>query len=101
MVASPGFLKDQINLRLAENQFAAEWVESLAPADDEALPSRTLTFDAAMNDKVSAGDQVRVSFETGANALSREFEEIRIYRALYTALADIIIADVTTMPLSA
>jgi ABC-type multidrug transport system permease subunit len=98
---SPGFLKDQIDLRLAANQFEAEWVDSLEPTEEGALPTRTLTFDANMSDKVLAEEQVKASFETGANALTREFEEIRINRALYTALADIVIADATTGPLSA
>jgi ABC-type multidrug transport system permease subunit len=98
---SPGFLKDQIDLRLATNQFEAEWVDFLEPTEEGALPTRTLTFDANMSDKVVAEEQVKASFETGANALTREFEEIRINRALYTALADIVIADATTGPLSA
>lgn len=97
---SPGFLKNQIDLRLAANQFAAEWVESPGPTGEE-MPTRTLTFDAAMSEKAVAGDQVQVSFETSANALTREFEEIRINRALYTVLADIVIADATTGPLGA
>jgi len=98
---SPGFLKDQVDLRLAANQFAPEWVDSLEPTDEGELPTRTLTFEAGMSDKVLADEQVMVSFETGANALTREFEEIRINRALYTVLADIVIADATTGPLSA
>jgi len=98
---SPGFLKDQVDVRLAANQFAPEWVDSLEPTDEGELPTRTLTFDAAMSEKILAGDQVKASFETGANALTREFEEIRINRALYTVLADIVIADATTGPLSA
>lgn len=98
---SPGFLKDQIDLRLADNQFAATWVESLEPAAEEAAPIRTLTFDANMSDAVMAGEPVRASYDTGANALTREFEEIRIQRALYTALADIAIADATSGTLSA
>jgi ABC-2 type transport system permease protein len=98
---SPGFLKDQIDLRLAANQFEAEWVESLEPTADGEAPTRTLTFDAGMSEKVLAGEQVQASFETSANALTREFEEIRINRALYTVLADIVIADATVGPLSA
>ncbi len=98
---SPGFLKDQIDLRLAANQFEAEWVELLEPANEGEEPTRTLTFDAGMSEKVLAGEQVQASFETSANALTREFEEIRINRALYTVLADIVIADATTGPLSA
>jgi ABC-2 type transport system permease protein len=93
---SPGFLKDQIDLRLTENQFAAEWVESLGAETGGVAPIRTLTFDASMSDTVIAGEQVRASYDTSANALTREFEEIRIQRALYTALADIAIADATS-----
>ena len=54
-----------------------------------------------MSDKVLAEEQVTASFETKANALTRQFEEIRIQRALYTALADIVIADATAGPISA
>lgn len=97
---SPGFLKQQIDLRLAANQFATEWLESREPTAAAEAPSRTLTFEANMSDKVLAGEQVRASFETSANALMRESEEIRMKRALYTALADIVIADATTGPLS-
>lgn len=98
---SPGFLKDQVDLRLAANQFETEWVESLEAADAEAAPTRTLTFDAGMSDKVQAEEPVQARFETSANALTREFEEIRINRALYTVLADIVVAEATTGPLGA
>jgi len=98
---SPGFLKDQIDLRLSANQFEAEWVDALEVSTEEEAPTRTLTFDAGMSEKVLAAEQVQASFETSANALTREFEEIRINRALYTVLADIVIADATTGPLSA
>ena len=97
---SPGFLKNQIDLRLAANQFEAEWVASLEPTVEGEAPTRTLSFDASMSDKVLAGEQVQASYETSANALTREFEEIRIYRALYTVLADIVVAEATTGPLS-
>jgi len=92
---SPGFLREQIDLRLSDNDFAAEWVESLDPLATDGAPSRTLTFGAHMSEKVLADESVGVSYDTRANSLSREFEEIRINRALYTALADIVIADAT------
>jgi len=98
---SPGFLKEQIDLRLSASDFDAEWVEAIVPEDDGTTPSRTLTFDADLTDKVLAVQQVKVSYDTKANALTREFEEIRINRALHTALADIIIADATEGPLDA
>lgn len=98
---SPGFLKDQIDLRLSTNQFEAEWVEAIDSTVEGDVPTRILSFDANMSDKVLAGEQVQASYETSANSLTREFEEIRMKRALYTALADIVIADATTGPLSA
>ncbi len=98
---SPGFLKEQIDLRLAGNDFDAVWVESPTPAAEGATPSRTLVFAAALSDKVLANEQVQITYDTRANALSRQFEEIRINRALYTALADVVIADATAGPLSA
>ncbi len=98
---SPGFLQAQIDLRLADNDFAAEWVETLEIRDGEEAPVRSLTFDSGLSDKVLAEEQVEARYETKANALTRQFEEIRIQRALYTALADIVIADATTGPLSA
>ncbi len=98
---SPGFLQEQIDLRLADNDFSPEWVETLEITSAEEAPRRTLTFDGNLSDKVLAEDQVKASFETKANALTRQFEEIRIQRALYTVLADIVIADATTGPLSA
>lgn len=98
---SPGMLRDQINLRLTANDFDATWVASLDSTDKAEAPTRTLSFDAGLSDKVLAGEQVQASYETRANALTREFEEIRIQRALYTVLADIVIADATTGPLSA
>lgn len=98
---SPGFLREQIDLRLAANDFDADWVESLDPVPDGNLPSRTLTFDAGLSERVLADEQVQVSYDTRANALSREFEEIRINRSLYTALADIVVADAAPGPLNA
>ena len=91
---APGFLKDQINLRLQDNDFAPEWVEALSNVDGEDAPLRTLTIGAYLSEKVRAGEQVSISFESSASALSRDFEIIRIQRSLYTALADIIVADV-------
>ncbi len=100
---APGFLKDQIDLRLRDNDFVAEWVEELVPpTDDEEAPRRTLTIGPGLSQQVSDGQQVSVSFDTKASALSREFEVLRIQRSLYTALADILVADVgSEAPLTA
>ena len=89
----PGFLREQIDLRLRDNDFAASWVAGRDEFDSEAPPERTLTISPGMTDAVLANEQVQLTFETDANALSRQFEEIRVQRAIYTALADTIVAE--------
>ncbi|MFQ5609778.1 MAG: ABC transporter permease [Woeseiaceae bacterium] len=93
---NPGFLRDQVDLRLSENDFEANWIESLELLEGEAARTSTLTIDANMTDVVLADEQVAMAFDTSANALTREFEEIRIQRALYTTLADIVAADMNS-----
>jgi ABC-type multidrug transport system permease subunit len=96
----PGFLKEQIDLRLEANDFAPTWVEALQSSETAAAPVRTLTFAADMSDRLLAEEPVTAIYDTKADALGREFEEIRIQRSLYTVLADIIVADATAGPLS-
>jgi len=91
---APGFLKEQIDLRLQDNDFVAEWVEVLKIVEGEEAPRRTLTIAPNFSELVSAGKQVTVEFETKASSMTREFETIRIQRSLYTALADIVVADI-------
>ena len=91
---NPGFLQEQIDLRLSDNDFDATWVDAIEVAEGEEAPRRTLTITSNMTDTVLANEQVTLSFDTKANALTRDFEEIRIQRAIYTALADIIVAGI-------
>jgi ABC-type multidrug transport system permease subunit len=99
---SPGFLQDQIDLRLRENDFVPEWRTQLIPDADGLLPSRVLTFADNLSDKVMAAEQVAASYETSASSLSRELEEIHLQRGLYTVLADVVAADnKSEAPLSA
>lgn len=90
---APGFLKDQIDLRLRDNEFAPEWREQLGTAEEDEQPQRVLTLSDDFSMQVVAGEQVDASYETEASALLRNFETIRIQRSLYTALADIVTAD--------
>ncbi|TFG41571.1 MAG: ABC transporter permease, partial [Chromatiales bacterium] len=91
---SPGFLQEQIDVRLRDNDFAPEWVEELLVAEGVAAPPRTLTLSPNLTDKIVVKEQVTAVFETKASALTREFELIRVRRGMYTALADIIVANV-------
>jgi ABC-type multidrug transport system permease subunit len=89
----PGFLKAQLDLRLQDNDFAPTWVEQLVVEDGAEAPRRTLQIGADLSNKVLEGEVVSISFDTKANALSRDFEIIRVQRSLYTALADIAVAS--------
>lgn len=91
---SPGFLRDQLTRQLEANDFAPNWVETLEVVEQEEPPRRVLTIGANLTDEVLAGNEVALSYETRSSALSREFEEIRIQRTVYTTLADVVAAEV-------
>lgn len=93
VAANPGFLKDQVDRRLRDNDFAPLWIDAAAEVDDAEAPGRTLTIEAGLSEKVLAEEEVSLTFDTAANALTRQFEEIRIQRSLFTVLADIVVAD--------
>jgi ABC-type multidrug transport system permease subunit len=90
---APGYLKQQLDLRLRDNDFAPVWVATASIGEDETLPRRTLTIGADLSDNVSAGRTVTVRFDTRSSSLSRDFEIIRVQRSIYTALADIVVAE--------
>jgi len=90
---SPGFLQEQVDLRLRDNDFAPEWVDDLIVEEGQEPPWRTLTLSPGLTDQVMAGEQVTAVFETKVSALARDFELIRVQRGVYTALADIVVAD--------
>ena len=99
---TPGFLKDQIDLRLRDNEFAPDWREQLVVDEDGDKPQRVLTLSDDFSAKIIAGEEVDAGYDTEASALLRDFEAIRIQRSLYTALADIVTADAqSAAPLNA
>ncbi len=88
----PGFLQEQINLRLMENDFVPEWRTEVVADADGNLPERVLTFGSNPSDQVLAGEPVVASYETTASSISRDYEVIRMQRGLYTVLADVVVA---------
>lgn len=88
--ASPGFMQQQIDLRLQENNFKPEWRESINESVDDA-PDRTLTFSADLSEQIQTGEQVSATFNTAATSISRDYEAIRINRSLYTLMADVVV----------
>ena len=92
----PGFLRDQVDLRLRANGFEPDWRIEVLPDAEGNLPPRVLTFDDKLSSRVTAGESVTATFDTRASALSRQYDIIRIQRSLYTALADVVTADART-----
>ncbi len=90
---APGFLKGQIDKRLRDNDFDPTWRSSPNASADAEKPGRTLTFGNNLSAQIVAGESVSASFDTEASALTRDFEEIRIQRSMYTVLADIVVAQ--------
>ena len=89
-----GFLRSQIDKRLRENEFDPSWVESADLAGDEgSTAQRTLSFGPDLTDSLARGEGTTAVFDTQASALSRDYETIRVQRSLYTALADVAVAD--------
>ncbi|MBT8057972.1 MAG: hypothetical protein KJO33_00170, partial [Gammaproteobacteria bacterium] len=93
--AAPGFLREQIDRRLRDNDFEPEWLDGGIDAATSVndAPSRTLSFTANLSDRIVVGESVDARFDTDASALTRDFEAIRINRSLYTVLADVVVGD--------
>ncbi len=89
----PGFLQEQIDLRLRENEFEPDWRAEVVADEEGNLPRRVLSIDDNLSVQIVAGESVKASYDTRASALSRDYEAIRIQRSLYTALADIVTAE--------
>lgn len=94
---APGFLQEQLDLRLRENDFEPDWVEQLLIDEGNSPPRRALQIEPNLSDSIAAGEQVTISYETQASALSRDFEVIRVQRSVYTALADIVVAKASAV----
>ena len=87
VAAAPGFLREQLDLRLKDNDFSPAWVEEIVLAEGESSPRRTLSIAPNLSDSIEAGEQVAMSYETRSSALTRQFEIIRLQRSILTALA--------------
>lgn len=103
IAAEAGFLRAQVDRRLRDNEFDPAWFADADAALDAQgnAPRRSLTFAAGMTRRVAAGEQVAVAYDTAAQALGRDYEILRIQRALYTTVADIAVAGARSGALTA
>ncbi|MEE4294308.1 MAG: ABC transporter permease [Xanthomonadales bacterium] len=92
---APGFVADQIEKRLTENDFTVEWVDqtTLESLPKEERPRRVLELSPRLTERLLAEEKVEAHYDTRASALSRDFEAVRINRAMYTVLADVAIGS--------
>ncbi len=81
------FLVARLQRRLAENNF-----EVIPVAGDDAWQqySRRLTFPAGLADKVLAGEPATLVLAVDRSGLGREYDRLRVARAVYTTLADVV-----------
>ena len=82
----PGFLYDQLARRLGEQELEVVPVEE----DDLAGYERRLTVPADLTRRLLAGEQVELRFIRSGGGLGAEYDGIRVQRAVYTTLADLV-----------
>jgi ABC-type Na+ efflux pump permease subunit len=91
-----GFLGDELERRLEEQNFELVPVES---ASELASYSRRLTLPERLTEKALAGEEATVEFVRKGEGLGTDYDEVRVGRALYTMLADLVVtAEAGEMP---
>jgi ABC-type Na+ efflux pump permease subunit len=83
-----GFLAEHLEQRLAERGFAV----ARAAVDSEA-PERRLAVPAGFTRSVLAGEQAQLAFTGDDDGLGGDYEALRVGRAVYSVLADLVAAS--------
>lgn len=85
-----GFLAEELSERLEALDFTVSEPES---EETFAAASRRLSIPADFTDTVLAGQQVTLQYHAAdSSGLGGDFDEIRLQRAIYTLIADMIVA---------
>lgn len=95
--ADAGFLVDQLALRLDDAGFeVVTFTPTATPAGgDDQTPGfedycRQLVAPAALTQTIQAGEAVELGFTTCSDEMSAQLDQVRVQRAVYTTLADIV-----------
>lgn len=85
-----GFLADELVRRLEEQEYRVVF-----PETDEVFEgaSRRLTMPAGLTDSVLAGEAQAVQFARSEAGIGGDYDTLRVGRALYTVLADLVAVD--------
>jgi ABC-type multidrug transport system permease subunit len=86
---NPGFLYDEFAKRLDERKY-----DLIAAQGDSlfAAHARRLTIPAGFTDSLLAAQPVTVRFERSESGIGLDYDALRLKRAMYTVLADLIVA---------
>lgn len=86
---NPGFLYDQLAKRLDERKY-----EVIVAGSDSlfAAYARRLSVPAGFTDSLLAGKPVTLRFARSESGMGFDYDTIRLKRAMYTVLADLIVA---------
>jgi len=95
--ADAGFLAEQLKRRLEENNFRlvefTESGEAAEPGFDDYR--RRLIIPDHFTSAILAGEEVKVEYRGKESSIGQDYDEVRINRAVYTVLADIVVASET------
>lgn len=86
--SEPGFLVDELTRRLEERDYTVVGPES---EEEFMTHSRRLRVPAGFTESVMAGEPTTVEFAYADNGLGGDYQKIRVQRAIYTVLADLVV----------
>jgi ABC-2 type transport system permease protein len=84
-----GFLADQLLARLEQRGY------HVIRAEPKEFPSfrRRLSIPAGFTDSVLAGKPMKIRFDRTGEDMNADYDRVRLYRAVYTTLADLIVVS--------
>lgn len=88
--AERGVLAEQLEQRLTENDFAVERTGEPESASADDIARLTLTDD--FDRKLRGGERVVLKYAAAGEGMARDLELLRVQRAAYTVLADMLAA---------
>jgi ABC-type Na+ efflux pump permease subunit len=88
--AAPGFLLDQLTYRLAEEDFEVRVLDERTEFEKY---RRRLIVPASFTEKVLAGEQVELRLVEHRESLSGDYDRVRLSKAVYSVLADLIVTS--------
>ena len=84
-----GFLWDRLARRLEEQDY--QIVDPTTEENEGITWARRLEIPAGFTDKVLAGEEMKLKFVRVGEGLGTDFDQVRLNRAVYTVLADLVV----------